>query len=300
MDGMCVMTKILINCVDLDIGDILFASSVAKKIKEELSWETPCQLEFSVNYLQPLELLNNNPYIDKVYYKECGHEYTEVFNINKSSHELNLSKSAVSQYQRMCNIKSFNDTFEIFTNSVSDYSIECSMKELVEIEYWNSDIIKVCYVMDWDRKSYSLNNSVDRPITRNAHSIIEPLKGNKQIMLFAIGIESKDSKKFPSINSASKFSFTASLIKNSDYVIGPEGCLTNMSSAIGTPTIITTDYIQHTYGPNGTKTDTSKVYEEPFLGPCKYFPTGTHIHLDPFLSDQEVGNEILKIVTNGR
>jgi hypothetical protein len=294
------MTKILINCVDLDIGDILFASSVAKKIKEESPWETSCQLEFSVNYLQPLELLNNNPYIDKVYYKECGDEYTEVFDINKSSHELNLSTSVVSQYQQMCNIKNFNDTFEIFTNPISDYSIECSMKELVEIEYWNSDIIKVCYVMDWDRKSYSLHNSVDRPITRNAHSIIEPLKGNEQIMLFAIGIESKDSKKFPSINSASKFSFTASLIKNSDYVIGPEGCLTNLSSAIGTSTIITTDYIQGVYGPNGTKVDINKTYVEPFLGPRKYFPSGNHTHLDPTLTDQEVGNEIFKIVSHGR
>ena len=300
MGGMCVMTKILINCIDLDIGDILFASSVAKKIKEESPWETSCQLDFNVNYLQPLELLNNNPYIDKVYYKDSGSGYTDIFDINKSSHELNLSTSVVSQYQRMCNIKSFNDTFEIFTNPVSDYSIECSMKELVEIEYWNSDIIKVCYVMDWDRKSFPLNNSTDRPITRNAHSIIESLRGNEQIMLFAIGIESKDSKKFPSINSASKFSFTASLIKNSDYVIGPEGCLTNLSSAIGTRTIITTDYIHGVYGPNGTKVDKNKTYIEPFLGPRKYFPSGGHIHLDPKLTDQEVGDEILKIISYGR
>ena len=54
MGGMCVMTKILINCIDLDIGDILFASSVAKKIKEESPWETSCQLEFNVNYLQEI------------------------------------------------------------------------------------------------------------------------------------------------------------------------------------------------------------------------------------------------------
>ena len=119
-------------------------------------------------------------------------------------------------------------------------------------------------------------------------------------MLFAIGIESRDSKNFPSINSSSKFSFTASLIKNSDYVIGPEGCLTNMSSALGVNTIITTDYIHYTYGPNGTKTDKTKQYTEPFLGPLKYFPTGNHIHLDPYLSDREVGEEVLKIVTNGR
>jgi len=297
MDGMFAMNRFLIKCENIDIGDILFASSVAKKIKQE---NPPCEVDFSINYLQPLELLYNNPYIDNVYFKSSKDEYTKTFTINKSSHDLNLSTSVVSQYQQMCEIKSFDDTFEIFTNPMSDYSIECSMKELVEIDYWKSDMIKVCYVMDWDRKSYISNNSIDQLNSRNAHSITKPLRGNRDIMLFAIGIESKESKNFPSINSSNKFSFTASLIKNSHYVIGPEGCLTNLSSALGIKTIITTDYIHHTYGPDGTKTDKTKNYKEPFLGPLKYFPNSDHIHLDPYLNDSEVGNEILKIVAHGR
>lgn len=297
MDGTLAMNRFLIKCENLDIGDVLFASSVAKKIKQE---NPPCEVDFNVNYLQTLELLSNNPYIDNVYYKNNGSDYTTTYLLNKSSHDLDVSTSVVSQYQQMCGIKSFDDTFEIFTNQTSDYAIESSMKELIEIDYWKSDIIKICYVMDWDRKGYLLDDSNERPNTRNAHSITEPLKTNDKIMLFAIGIESRDSKNFPSINSSSKFSFTASLIKNSDYVIGPEGCLTNMSSALGVNTIITTDYIHYTYGPKGTKTDKAKQYTEPFLGPLKYFPTGNHIHLDPYLSDREVGEEVLKIVTNGR
>ena len=294
---MFVMNRFLIKCEDIDIGDVLFASSVAKKIKQE---NPPCEVNFNINYLQPLELLNNNPYIDYAYFKDSKGEYTKTYTINKSSHDLNLSTSVVSQYQQMCEIKSFNDTFEIFTNPISDYSIECSMKELVEIDYWKSDMIKICYVMDWDRKRYILNNSTDQSNSRNAHSITEQLRGNRDIMLFAIGIESKESKNFPSINSSNKFSFTASLIKNSDYVIGPEGCLTNLSSALGIKTIITTDYIHYTYGTDGTKTDKEKKYTEPFLGPLKYFPNSGHIHLDPYLNDHEVGSEILKIVTHGR
>ena len=297
MDGTLAMNKFLIKCENLDIGDVLFASSVAKKIKQE---NPPCEVDFNVNYLQTLELLNNNPYIDNVYYKNNGSDYTTTYLLNKSSHDLDVSTSVVSQYQQMCEIKSFDDTFEIFTNQTSDYAIESSMKELIEIDYWKSDIIKICYVMDWDRKGYLLNDSDDIPNTRNAHSITEPMKNNDKIMLFAIGIESRDSKNFPSINSSSKFSFTASLIKNSDYVIGPEGCLTNMSSALGVNTIITTDYIHYTYGPNGTKTDKTKQYTEPFLGPLKYFPNGNHVHLDPYLSDRGVGEEVLKIVTHGR
>lgn len=305
MDGTFAMTKFLIRCRDIDIGDVLFASSIAKKLKDETPWETPCHVDFDSNYLQTLELLDNNPYIDNVFYKDSGGDYTKIFDINKSSHDLDVSNSVVSQYQQMCGIKSFDDTFEIFTNPISDYSIKSSMKELIEIDYWTNDLIKICYVMDWDRKGYLLDEHDSIVIgneinNRDTHTIIDPLKGNNNIMLFAIGIESRESKNFPSINSASKFSFTASLIKNSDYVIGPEGCLTNMSSALGIPTIITTDYIHYTYGPNGVRTDKSKKYTPPFLGPCKYFPNGNHIHLDPYLSDLEVGNEILKIVTNGR
>ena len=291
------MNRFLIKCENLDIGDVLFASSIAKKIKQE---NPPCEVDFNVNYLQTLELMSNNPYIDNVYYKNNGSDYTTTHLLNKSSHDLDVSTSVVSQYQQMCGIKSFDDTFEIFTNQTSDYAIESSMKELIEIEYWNSDIIKICYVMDWDRKSYLLDDYDDIPNTRNTHSIIECLKNDDKIILFAIGIESRDSKNFPSINSSSKFCFTASLIKNSDYVIGPEGCLTNMSAALDVNTIITTDYIQYTYGPNGTKTDKTKNYTEPFLGPLKYFPNGNHIHLDPYLSDREVGEEVLKIVTDGR
>jgi len=297
MGGTFAMNRFLIKCENLDIGDVLFASSIAKKIKQE---NPPCEVDFNVNYLQTLELMSNNPYIDNVYYKNNGSDYTTTHLLNKSSHDLDVSTSVVSQYQQMCGIKSFDDTFEIFTNQTSDYAIESSMKELIEIEYWNSDIIKICYVMDWDRKSYLLDDYDDIPNTRNTHSIIECLKNDDKIILFAIGIESRDSKNFPSINSSSKFCFTASLIKNSDYVIGPEGCLTNMSAALDVNTIITTDYIQYTYGPNGTKTDKTKNYTEPFLGPLKYFPNGNHIHLDPYLSDREVGEEVLKIVTDGR
>ena len=35
MDGTFAMNRFLIKCENLDIGDVLFASSVAKKIKQE-------------------------------------------------------------------------------------------------------------------------------------------------------------------------------------------------------------------------------------------------------------------------
>ena len=310
MDGIFVMTKFLVKCRNIEIGDILFASSIAKKLKQE---HKDCIVDFDLNYLQPLELLQNNPYIDNAYYKENAEEYDKIINIADEPHKLNPYKSAVSQFQQMANIKSSDDTFEIFTNKVSDYALGRSMTELVEIGEWNSSFIKVCYVMDWERKSFlytkdeyeKAENGNYGTNSRNTHDILKAMY-DPEIMLFAIGIDSKVSKAFPSINSTSKFSFTASLMKNSHYVVGPEGCLTNMSSALGVPTIITTDYIHKTYGPKGITwqnngCDLNKLETRtPFLGPLSYFPNGNHIHLSPYLTDFEVGDSILKIVKNGR
>jgi hypothetical protein len=94
-------------------------------------------------------------------------------------------------------------------------------------------------------------------------------------------------------------------MKNCDYVIGNEGCITNISSALGTKTIITTDYIYQMFGPKGIhwkqqggdldNLETRKA----FLGPNSYFPNQGHVELSPFLSDDQIGDEILKLVLYG-
>ena len=101
------MSRILIRCRNIEIGDILFASSIAKKLKEENS---ECSVDFDLNYLQPLELLQNNPYIDNVYYTESVGSYDETFEITDDPGAWDPYKSTVSQFQQMCNIKSFDDT----------------------------------------------------------------------------------------------------------------------------------------------------------------------------------------------
>ena len=310
---MYAMTRFLIRCRNIEIGDILFASSIAKKLKEE---SPECSVDYDLNYLQPIELLQNNPHIDNVYYKENVGTYDEIFEIMSGNHTLNPYKSAVSQFQEMANIKNSDDTFEIFSNPTLDYSLKRSMSELVKIGEWDSSLVKVCYVMDWERKSFLFTEEEYERATgaedgtgygsgsRNIHDILKAMY-HPEMMLFAIGIDFKVAKAFPSINSTSKFSFTASLIKNSHYVVGPEGCLTNMSSALGIPTIITTDYIHQLFGPKGIRWKQSGGDESnletrtPFLGPCEYFPNGNHVHLNPFLTDKEVGENILEIVSNG-
>ena len=308
------MTRFLIRCRNIEIGDILFASSIAKKLKEEHS---ECSVDYDLNYLQPLELLQNNPYIDNVYFKESFGPYDETFTIMDGFDTLSPYESAVSQFQTLCNVENVDDTFEVFTNVALDYSIKKSMQELVHVNYWEKPPIKVCYVMDWGRKSFLFTEDEYNKAEggqdgtgygsgpRNVDNIIEPLQHNLDIMLFAVGMDLKDSKRFPSINSTSKFTFTASLIKNSDYVIGPEGCLTNLSSVLKTKTIITTDYIYQMFGPKGIRWQQSGgdlnnlETRVPFLGPCRYFPDAGHVHLNPFLTDKEVGETILETVLNG-
>ena len=315
MGGYCLMSKILVKCRNIHIGDILFASSVAKKIKKE----TPSsEVHFDVDYLQPIELLSNNPYIDKVFFKESDSGYTKIYNIIESDYTINPYESVPSQFQKMCDIKSFDDTFEIFTSQHLDYSIEKSMNELISLGEWKSDTIKVGYQMDWGKKSFLFTEEeyyrAEGAETgtgygtgnRNIFDIIKCMEEHPNIILFALGLEETISKRFPTLNSTSKFTFTASLIKNCDYVIGAEGCLTNISSALGVPTIITTDYIYQMFGPKGVvwqqnrKENTALETRQPFLGPLSYFPDGPHTHLDPFLTDLQVGDQILEMICNGR
>lgn len=276
--------KILIRCRTNRIRDIMFVSSVAKKLKQEIG---VCELHFDVNFLQTLDLLNNNPYIDNVLYKESFEEYDKVYEINENTFINNVDISAVKSLQELCDIKNTDNHFEIYTNNVTDYSIRKSISELIETNTWNSDVLKVCYVMNWEQRSYSPVSSFKN--NRNISSILDKLY-KENIMMLAIGLEETTSKKFPSINSCSRFSFTASMIKASDYVIGPEGCLTYMSASLGIPTIITTDFLYKKYGED---------FNSLFLGPKCYYPNGKNTHLDHNLSDEEVADEILKIILNG-
>ena len=310
------MTNILIRCRNIHIGDVIFCSSVAKKLKQR---NPECIIHYDVNYLQPMELLINNPYIDGVYYKESASiDYDVVYQLmNDDVTTLSPFESAVSQFQRMCGIEDYDDTFEVFTNPQLDYSIRRSMEQLTEIGDWDEDLIKIGYQVDWDRKSFLFTEEEYYRAEggddgtgygtgkRNVFDIINCMEVSPKVMLFALGQDEKVSQKYPSLNSTSKFSFTASLMKNCDYVVGGEGCLTNISSALETKTIITTDYIYQMFGPKGIHWqqgggDENKLESRTaFLGPCSYFPNMGHVHMNPFLNDHETGQEILKIVTNG-
>ena len=94
------------------------------------------------------------------------------------------------------------------------------------------------------------------------------------------------------LNTAATYSFTASLIKASDYFIGAEGGLANLAAGVGTKTIITGDFVHQLYGWNGV----IKKIKEPKLGPKFYFGENNHTTLDPYLTDSEVVEKIKELV----
>ena len=308
------MTRILVRCQNIHIGDILFASSVAKKLKER--YDGDCIVDFDSNYLQPTELLRNNPWLDAVYFRESLFAYDIIYELIPSETTLDPYEKKPSQFQRMCGIENVDGEYEVYTNSALDYSTQRSMEELKKLE-WGEDVITVAYQCDWDQKSFGFTEEEYERAEggeaglgygerrRNIFDIINSLEVSERIMLFAVGLHDKTAKGYPSLNSTSKFTFTASLMKNCDYVIGAEGCLTNVAAAVGTKTIITTDYIHQMFGPKGiTRQQNGGDLEnletrKPQLGPSCYYPYEGHVELDPYLGDIQVGEEILRLAING-
>ena len=145
------MTRILVRCQNIHIGDILFASSVAKKLKER--YDGDCIVDFDSNYLQPTELLRNNPWLDAVYFRESLFAYDIIYELIPSETTLDPYEKKPSQFQRMCGIENVDGEYEVYTNSALDYSTQRSMEELKKLE-WGEDVITVAYQCDWDQKSF--------------------------------------------------------------------------------------------------------------------------------------------------
>ena len=66
----------------------------------------------------------------------------------------------------------------------------------------------------------------------------------------------------------------------------------NLAAGVGTKTIITGDFVHQLYGPNGV----IKKIKNPKLGPEFYFPNSGHVSLDPYLLDEEVIEQMRKLI----
>jgi hypothetical protein len=284
------------------IGDILFASSIAEKLKIQNPY---CIVDYCIGFPQPYKLLKNNPYIDNVFLsKEKGPRVILPDNIDLSTYnqiyELPECRQDIQPtiwYQQYCGIANPTPQYEVYTDRHLDESIK------YELSLLNKDNKKVIgYVANWKnltisytKEEYSsgLKNVKDimshsQLNTRDVDTIINKL--NEDYIIIPIGYEHGVTQYHTALDSTSTYTNTASILKICDLVIGQEGGLTNLAAGVGTRCIITTDFVHALYGPSGIM----KKFDKVNLGPANLFPNKNHINLDPFIFD----DDIIKIIKN--
>ena len=284
--------KILVKTIGF-IGDNIFASSIAKKLKEKHG--NDCQVDFQISILAPFELMFNNPYIDDVYYSECDES---VYNVIHQLKPINRKSTPIEQFQIQCGIENVDTGYNVYTNKSTDKLVKDAFSS-----YKNQKNILVAVQTNWEEKSFlfteeEYNTGIDVPNLgyggkrRNINHILETLNKNDNLLLVPVGKPNGFDQKTSEITAVSELTLTASVIKNCDYFIGAEGGLSNIAAGLGIKTIITGDFVHQLYGWNGV----IEKNEEPKLGPKFYFPEFGHVTLNPYISDDEVIEEIKKLI----
>jgi len=275
--------KILIKAMGF-IGDNLFATSVAKKLKYK--YDGLCEVDLLLSVAQPFELISIDPHIDNVYLEMPNKQYDKVFQLG----HINRQSTPCEQLQVQCGIENPSPEFKIYTNPVIDKYVEYYFKN-------KGNRKLVAWLSNWEERSFlftekEYKRGIDVPNLgyggkhRNISYIINELEKNNNLSLIEVGKPNGTNQLSTSILTVSEYSLTASVLKHCDYFIGAEGGLANLASGVGTKTILTSDFVHQLYGWNGV----IEKCQEPKLGPRHYFEG--HIDLDPYLTDDEVVEQI--------
>lgn len=278
--------KILIKAIGF-IGDNLFATSIAKKLKYK--HDNLCEVDILLSVIQPFELISNDPHIDNVYLEMPNKEYDEIFQL----YPINRQSTPCEQFQIQCGIKNPSPEFEIYTNPTLDKYVEYCFKN-------KGNKKLVAWLSNWEERSFlfteeEYKRGIDVPNLgyggkhRDISYIVNELEKNNDIILIEVGKPNGTNQLNTDISTVSEYSLTASILKNCDYFIGAEGGLANLASSVGTKTILTSDFVHQLYGWNGV----IEKCQDPKLGPTYYFEG--HINLDPYLTDKQLIKQINNI-----
>jgi hypothetical protein len=280
--------KILIKNIGF-IGDNLFATSIAKKLRYK--HQAGCTIDMLLSVVQPYELISNDPYIDNVYLEMPNEQYDIIYQLQP----INRKSTPCEQFQIQCDIENPSSGFEVYTNTKLDNYIEYCFKD-------KGDKKLIAYLSNWQERSFLFTDKeYDRGIDipnlgyggkrRDISYIISELSKDDTIHLIEVGKPNGASQLDIDAFTVSEYSLTASIIKNCDYFIGAEGGLANLAAGVGTKTILTGDFVHQLYGWNGV----IEKCIEPKLGPKYYFNTG-HIVLDPYFTDKQIIEQIINII----
>lgn len=277
--------KYLIKCTGF-IGDNLFASSIAKKLHEQ---DNAAEVDYIITLPQSLLLFKQNPYVRNVYTHDIVdiNEYDKIYVMPY----VDQSKPATIQFQEAVGIKNPSLEFDVYT--VPEYD-EAAKTQLEAIRRPGTQL--VAWLAGWKDKAYATTPEMYWKKIGGPHRDIDKIIVNleKEFTMIPVGLPCGVSQTTTAAMDPHAYAFLASVIKSCDWMIGAEGGVTNLSCAVGTKTIITTCFIEQVYGRNGHV----KQIPLPQMGPAVYYPNGGHTHLAPFISDDEVTEEIKRVIHN--
>lgn len=278
-------------------GDIMFATSLAQTLKRQYN-----QVDYLIGFPQMKELVENNPNIDIVLVSEISGpkptKYVAGYDHVIELGPLNYQVTPCEEYHQQAGLEYDGQQYQIYTNPYFDLDAKQT------ISYLHTEYCKpvVGVMTNWQSKTYiftpeQYEAGIDVPglgyggSHRDVQSIVDKL--HHHFTLLPIGFDSNTSQHHTAglpTHDKKSLLYEASLLKYCDAFVGTEGGLANLAAGVGCRTILTGDFIHQLYGPNGC----IKKIADPQLGPNKYFPELGHLMLNPYYTDKEVINEIIK------
>jgi hypothetical protein len=281
--------NILVNCVGF-IGDIIFATSLAPKLKTKYSG---CRVDYLIPLRQARLLVAENPHIDRVLTIGDAALWPE-YQLHINIPTVNQEYPATVWMQSHAGIEDQSTEYQVYTNPGCD---EAAISWMANT--WPQFRPSIAYQANWVEKSFKFTpeeyeRAVDVPNLgyggrkHDIDYIVREL--SKQYNMIPVGLPAGISQHDPRAQSPYDLLECASVIKTCDYMLGAEGGMTNLAAGVGTKTIYTTDFIWQLYGPSGI----FRQLENPAMGPCTYFPEAGHVAIQPFADE----NEIIQTVIN--
>lgn len=281
-------------------GDIIFASSLAEKLSPQYD-----QIDYLIGFPQMYRLINNNPFINSVYISEFPGPYPINSSLDYSSYDkviklesLNYQVTPCEEFQQFAEIENPTSEYKIYTQPEYD---EIAQKLIQDLKNQHKKPV-IGLMSNWESKTYSFTKEqytlgIDVPNFgyggkhRDINFIVNELEN--YFTLYPLGVGNLNQQQTLSIleDDTKSILFETSILKYCDAFIGTDGGLATIAAGVGTKTIITGDFNLQLYGWNGVL----KKIQDPKLGPNKYFPEEFgHIVLDPYFSDKEIINQIIK------
>ena len=267
-------------------GDILFQSSIAKYLKE-----TDNYIVYTIQFPQLFKLLLNNPYIDEVRVKDGNETYKE-FDVIHTMRPFTRHLAPPAECKMWVGIGDYDPSYKVFTDKTFDIIARTQFEQfdakptVAVMRNWNEKTFR------FTKEQYAAGINVPNlgygGARRDTQSIIEAIR--PYVNLIEVG--KPDGYSQHNREDVDGFARDASVLKFCDYFIGSEGGLANLAAGVGCPTILTGDFVHQLYGWNGV----IQKLQNPQLGPHLYFPKDKHVMLDPYLSDEEVANQIKEII----